>query len=131
MPVEAINHINICAPGPLLKTVRDFYVDVLGLVDGERPGMGIKGYWLYAGDAAILHLMEPRGNGADAKQGDSAIDHFALTCTDLPAMEQRLVQAGVEYYKGEYPEQGFAQLFVTDPAGLRVELNFTLSASPD
>ena len=125
MAVEDINHVNIAAPQPLMKQVRDFYVDVIGLEDGPRPGVGIPGHWLYGGGKPLVHLMEPMGDRT-AGTGSGAIDHLALTCSDLPAMEARIGRAGVPYRKNEMRDFGIAQLFVTDPAGLKVELNFQL-----
>ena len=58
MSLIAFNHFNIRAPASLLTTVRDFYVDVIGLVEGPRPDAPVAGYWLYLGDVPVLHLME-------------------------------------------------------------------------
>ncbi|TGD75147.1 diguanylate cyclase [Mangrovimicrobium sediminis] len=127
MSVVALNHINIAAPAPLLAQVRDFYVDVVGLEDGSRPEMGLKGYWLYAGDAAIVHLMARDTPAAQA--GAGYLDHVAFTCTGLEATEHRLTTLGIDYRKNDFPERGFAQLIVRDPTGLGVELNFSLASA--
>ncbi len=123
MPVQSINHINIAVPQPLMQQVRDFYVEALGLQDRPRERGGLSGHWLYGGGAPLIHLMLPR-DGATAVQGSAAIDHFALTCTDLEAMKAGLDRADVPYREREALQEGFVQLFVTDPAGIRVELNF-------
>ena len=62
MSLVAFNHFNIRAPCALLRTVRDFYVDVIGLLEGPRPDVPVAGYWLYLADVPVLHLMEwPEG----------------------------------------------------------------------
>ena len=65
MPLIAFNHFNIRAPSALLRTVRDFYVDVIGLEAGPRPYVPVAGYWLYLSDLPVLHLIEwPDGPGS-------------------------------------------------------------------
>src|SRR5262249_39697722 len=109
-----------------IRAIRDFYCDVLGLVDGPRPPFGIPGHWLYAGDAAILHLVEvPAAESAHAAGNKpTALDHVALRCTDLDAMTARLRAKGIEFSSMKVPGTGNIQLFCTDPAGMGVELNF-------
>ena len=124
MTVRDLNHVNITAPAERLRKVRDFYVEVIGLVEGPRPDFGIGGYWLYAGDRALVHLIEPRDGAAPLPAGGSMLDHIAFSCSDLPATVTRLERSGIPFQRREFPEYGFTQLFVTDPAGLGVELNF-------
>lgn len=126
MPVQSINHINIAVPQPLMQRVRDFYVEALGLEDRKRERGGMSGHWLYGGGEPLVHLMLPREGAAQASQGSAAIDHFALTCTGLEAMKASLDRAGVSYRERVAADDGFVQLFVTDPAGIRVELNFSV-----
>lgn len=56
MSVIGLDHYNLRAPRPLLDTLRDFYIDVVGLRLGARPPFRSHGYWLYAGAQAVLHL---------------------------------------------------------------------------
>ena len=132
MPVVGLNHINIRAPRTLLDEIRDFYVQVAGLREGERPDVPIAGYWLYAGDHAVVHLMDSafRGLNEDDLAADaSPVDHFALTCRDIEAEETRLKKLGVDYRRNDSPEFGFSQLILKDPTGLGVELNFPHSTT--
>lgn len=127
MPVENLNHINIRAPQPLLNEIRDFYVDVVGLTEGQRPKISIPGFWLYAGDNAIVHLMDSSYRGMDENAlspGTSHLDHFAFTCSDIDGAEERLKSIGIEYRRNDMHDFGISQLFVTDPTGMGVELNF-------
>jgi len=125
MAVQALNHINIVAEEKLLKRVRDFYVAVIGLTEGSRPGFSFKGYWLFAGDSALIHLMEPRPGIEASHQNTGAIDHFAFTCSNLEEMEQRIERSGVEYQISHYPARNLSQIFLRDPSGVRIELNFS------
>ena len=62
MPATKLDHINIRTTQP--EATRDFFVDVVGLRDGERPPFNFGGYWLYAGEQAVIHLTDARDSGA-------------------------------------------------------------------
>ena len=131
MAIEGLNHYNIVAPPKLMKAVRDFYVDVVGLREGDRPDFDFPGHWLYAGDAAVLHLMDGDARGwsgnPDGKLGTGNLDHIAFTATDFEAVEAKLIAHGIAYKKSEIPRFNLMQLFLHDPIGLGVELNFAMS----
>jgi extradiol dioxygenase family protein len=52
------------------------------------------------------------------------LDHLAFACTDLAATRARLDAAGLAYEIDEVAERGQVQVFLTDPCGLDIELNF-------
>ena len=126
MATEGLNHFNIAAPAELLARVRDFYVDVVGLEEGYRPDFGIPGHWLYAGGHAVLHLMEVEASGPEPTGTPGFLDHVAFTCGDLEGTERHLQRLGVEYRKSDLRDFGLIQLFVRDPTGLGVEMNFAV-----
>lgn len=122
------SHINLRAPRPLLEALRAFYCDVVGFEVGPRPPFGSFGYWLYAGSDPLLHLSEGDVDAPPATNVATTIDHVAFACTDRPAMERRLRAHGVAWETNRVPASGIVQLFVRDPGGNRVELNFAESA---
>lgn len=125
MPVTAFNHFNLRAPQPLLKHIRDFYVDVVGLREGWRPPFDFRGHWLYLGEQAVLHLVElPPGSLGAAPGAASTFDHVAFSCSGLAETEARLQRLGVAYRRAYVPGTTQCQLFVQDPAGNGVEFNF-------
>ncbi len=58
MPLGPLQHFTI-EPSDLERT-KNFYCDVLGLENGERPPLDFPGYWLYSGGVATVHLMGTR-----------------------------------------------------------------------
>jgi catechol-2,3-dioxygenase len=123
MPALGLNHYNIRAGQPLIGRIRDFYVDVIGLHEGWRPPFNFPGHWLYAGETAVLHLVETSAQQDEARP-PSVLDHVAFTCTGIDEFESRLKARGVAYRKSGVPGAAIQQLFLTDPAGNGVELNF-------
>jgi catechol 2,3-dioxygenase-like lactoylglutathione lyase family enzyme len=112
-----LDHATIVTPD--LDAVRRFFVDVVGLQEGDRPPFGIDGYWLYAeGRAAdrrpVIHLVAATRPG-HAGRASPRIDHIALRLDDgaqWDALLARLDAAGVAYRSAVVPLSGEVQLFV-------------------
>lgn len=126
--IEGFAHLNLRAPQPLLERLRDFYCEVVGLRMGPRPAFPSAGYWLYVGAQDVLHLTACGAEEAAGRQGRSSYDHVAFHASDLAAVEARLKQLALPYEKTSVPGGGAVQLFLQDPAGLGVELNFRVGA---
>ena len=124
MQITGLNHINLTAPDSLLEEVRRFYVNVLGLSIGERPGFSRPGYWLYADGLPIVHLSSSEAEVAIRNGSGHYLDHVAFTCIDADATAKQLESMGISFDRRTRRDSGFTQLFLTDPAGLRIELNF-------
>jgi catechol 2,3-dioxygenase-like lactoylglutathione lyase family enzyme len=120
MNILGIDHINIAATEAVVERCRRFYVDVLGLTDGYRPPFTSRGFWLYAGDRPIVHLTERHSAGG----GGSAVNHYAFTCQGLEEVIERLNAHAIPFRRDDVPASNTVQLFVEDPAGVRIELNF-------
>jgi len=117
-----IDHINISAPPELLEKVRHFYCHVFDLTDGFRPVFSKNGFWLYAQDKPIIHLVESHEHHQNEKQG--YFDHFALQTTGLANVLEKLDEIGIPYRTTTVPEIGLTQIFCKDPSGTGVEVNF-------
>jgi catechol 2,3-dioxygenase-like lactoylglutathione lyase family enzyme len=124
MSVTAIDHINIAGPAELIERCRAFYVDVLGLENGHRPPFRSRGFWLYGGGQALVHLTE---GDKQAAEGSASLDHFAFRCDGLEETLARFAELGVQHQVDSVPGEGPTQLFLRDPAGVGIELNFPAS----
>jgi catechol-2,3-dioxygenase len=124
MPTLGLNHFNLRAPQELMEKLRDFYCDVVGLTVGMRPPFKFSGYWLYAGEQPVLHLAEAAAGEVRAADTATTFDHVAFNCTGLAEFEGRLARLGIRYRMNRVPQTNQVQLFVRDPAGNGVELNF-------
>jgi extradiol dioxygenase family protein len=123
MAILDFNHLNLRAPPALLEKLRAFYCDVLGLTAGYRPPVNSVGYWLYAGERVVLHLSTALPEEPQPTEATTTFNHIAFSCADVTAFEQRLKQHGVSYRVGGM-QLGQIQIFLKDPAGNGVELNF-------
>ena len=120
MAIRGIDHINIGTHR--LEETKAFFCGVLGLTDGWRPDFPVGGAWLYAGDGAVVHLVElaePKGPSREA-----ALDHFAFRIDDYDAILQRLKDAGVRYQAVDIPNTPIRQINIRDLNGVNIELNY-------
>lgn len=125
MSVQRIHHYSISAPAKILSQMVDFYSDILGLENGDRPDFGVPGYWLYAQNEPILHLIEDSNRAGNAK---GYFDHIALRCDHIDAVRSRLDAREVPYTEFTVSDVGQTQIVITDPAENSVELNFLVEA---
>ena len=121
MPVAGFQHINTRSLD--VERTRDFYVRVLGLRVGDRPPFESTGYWLYLGDQPIVHLVQ-RKPGESAHDGSGNLDHVAFTGVDADATRAALKAEGIPFREAIVPRDGTLQIFVLDPDGIKLELNF-------
>lgn len=124
MKILDIDHYNLRAESELLDELRDFYCTIVGLSVGKRPTLRSSGYWLYAGNKAVLHLSQTRPDEIRQSRVKGTFDHVAFACLDLQAFEAHLNQHGISYRKSQIVDTMQTQLFLSDPAGNGIELNF-------
>ncbi len=133
MPLQNLNHYLVVTDD--LEATRAFYVDVLGLSVGDRPPFSFPGLWLYLGDRAVVHVAqrdESRGHmtvppNTGVRTG--AVDHIAFEGTGHAEMTARLQARGITARQRTVPDLGLRQIFVTDPNGVKIELNYPASES--
>lgn len=133
MPLHHLDHFLIQTAD--LEGTRDWYVKTLGMRVGPNPDFKFPVVWLYAGDTDVLHLTaggkdvsENRkaylGQQSEATHGSGAVDHIAFRATGLREMMANLQKHNVVFHKRMVNDQGLFQLFMLDPNGVKIELNF-------
>lgn len=132
MPLAAIDHYFVYARD--LEASRQFYESVLGFEVGVRPPFPFKGYWLYLDGKARVHLGAAEASeGQDyflgerehtAHEHTGSLDHVAFQASGFREFRAKLDALGVAYRHREVPQFKLQQLFVKDPDGLTLELNF-------
>jgi catechol 2,3-dioxygenase-like lactoylglutathione lyase family enzyme len=129
MPLKRIEHYNIHTT-KLAETVA-FYADVLGMKNGDRPPFAFPGAWLYVGDTPVVHLVDVSGNyktGREQLSGTGSLDHVAFEAEGLPDMRAHLAKRGTQFTERVVPRSGVTQVFLEDPNGLTIELNYAETA---
>jgi catechol 2,3-dioxygenase-like lactoylglutathione lyase family enzyme len=58
------------------------------------------------------------------RSGSGAVDHVAYHGVDFEATRGRLSASGLAFHQAVIPRDGTRQLFVHDPDGIKIELNF-------
>ena len=133
MPLHHLEHFLIQTAD--IAATRDWYVKVLGFRVGPSPDFKFPVCWLYIGDTDVIHITEGGknvsenrkrylGQQSDALHGTGVIDHVAFRCTGLKEMMEHLTSSAVPFSKRQVDDQGLFQLFLIDPNGIKVELNF-------
>ena len=120
-----------------LGETRDFYVNILGMIDGDRPDFPFPGAWLYVDGVAVVHIIgvDPEDSSglasypggkmaANALTGSGALDHIAFRAKDPELVMSRLKEYGHEYRERKVPNMDLFQVFVEDPNGITIELNY-------
>jgi catechol 2,3-dioxygenase-like lactoylglutathione lyase family enzyme len=119
MPLVYLDHVNV-RTSHLAEMVR-FYEDVLGFKTGPRPPFSFGGAWLYCGERAVVHLVEVE---RQPQTGEPRIEHFAFRAQGLGDFVGRLRQRAVEHSLRPVPGNGNPQVFLNDPDGNRIEVQF-------
>ena len=132
MALQTLEHFLVLTHEP--QVTRDFYCDALGLAEGPRPDLGFPGYWLYLGPVACLHIAEWNSYTAHSRRlglpvstpaaGSGGLDHLAFQAEDYEEFVANLDKLGVTAQRLDTPAIGLQQLFVFDPNGIKLEINF-------
>ena len=122
MSVGVLDHFNI-RTRDLKATVR-FYEDVLGLENGARPNFAFPGAWMYSEGRAVVHLVDISPTEEAQKPDSGVVHHVAFVSRDFAGMKKRLQGKGVEFETQQVPGGQLWQIFVRDPNGVMIELNY-------
>jgi catechol 2,3-dioxygenase-like lactoylglutathione lyase family enzyme len=122
MSVGVLDHFNI-RTRDLASTVR-FYEDVLGLEKGARPNFAFPGAWMYSEGKAVVHLVDIAGTSEPQKPDSGVVHHVAFASHGFDGMKQRLKSRNMPFEARQVPGGDLWQIFVNDPNGVMIELNY-------
>ena len=137
MPLSKLAHYSIRTRD--IDKSRIFYTRVLGMREGFRPPFPFPGIWLYMGsdqsDFGVVHIIgvdenDPNGltNYLGEKQlpdiGTGTVDHIAFLGTGIEQFWSTLRQEGYAWRDRTVPSLRLHQIFVEDPSGVTIEINF-------
>ena len=133
MAVQALNHANIQTV--VMDASIAFFRDVLGMTVDPVPGMVslVEGAWLYSAEGrpaihlnAVTSATDFLGEARPPHDvtGAGRIHHIAFDCVDYDDVDRRIAAAGLTVQRNDVEALGLRQLFVRDPNGILIELNF-------
>ena len=132
MPLQRMEHYLVLSDD--IEATRSFYCDLLGFEEGFRPSMDFSGYWLYLDETPCIHIADWTSYESYARRaamsvsqravGTGPVDHIAFSGTDYEEMTTRLKAHCVDYQTNHVAGIGLRQVFLHDPSGLKIELNF-------
>lgn len=137
MPMVKLAHFSIRTSD--LAASERFYTNILGFRAGTRPAFDFPGRWLYMGndesEFGVVHLVgidpdNPEGlssylgDKANAGTGTGVVDHIAFLATGWRELRERCKTEGQIYVERIVPSLGLLQVFLDDPSGVTIELNY-------
>ena len=122
MSVGVLDHFNI-RTRDLGATVH-FYQDIMGLEKGPRPNFAFPGAWMYSEGKAVVHIVDISKTDEPQKPDSGVVHHVAFVSTGFDGMKQRLSSKGMPFDARQVPGGELWQIFVNDPNGVMIELNY-------
>ncbi len=133
MPLTHIEHFLVAADD--IDATRDWYARVLGMQSGAHPDFGFPVHWMYLSGVDIVHIgpsakmageiqKQYLGRTSQGGQGTGAVDHIAFRATGLSQMLSHLRDQRVPFTQRRANGQALFQLFMLDPNGIKIELNY-------
>ena len=138
MPISHIEHFLVAADD--IDATRDWYARVLGMTSGPHPDFGFPVHWMYLGNVDIVHIgpsarmagdiqkkylgRTSQGSAEGGNAGTGAIDHIAFRATGLKRMLEHLHHERIAFSQRRANGEALFQLFLFDPNGVKVELNY-------
>jgi catechol 2,3-dioxygenase-like lactoylglutathione lyase family enzyme len=122
MSVGQLDHFNI-RTRDLAATV-NFYENIMGLEKGPRPNFAFPGAWMYSEGKAVVHIVDISKTDEPQKPDSGVVHHVAFVSRGLDGMRERLQSKGMPFDARQVPGGDLWQIFVNDPNGVMIELNY-------
>ena len=122
MSVGVLDHFNIRTRD--LNSTVHFYQDIMGLEKGPRPNFTFPGAWMYSEGKAVVHIVDISKTDEPQKPDSGVVHHVAFVSRGFDGMKQRLQSKGMPFDARQVPGGDLWQIFVNDPNGVMIELNY-------
>ena len=93
-------------------------------VEMARPNFAFPGAWMYSEGKAVVHLVDISKTDEAQKPDSGVVHHVAFASTGFDGMKQRLQSKGMAFDSRQVPGGDLWQIFVDDPNGVMIELNY-------
>lgn len=128
MALKTLDHVNIRTVN--LDEMIAWYGRALDMHPGERPPFSFPGAWLYAGGAAIVHLVGVTGDTAPYRR-DQQLEHFAIQAEGLGDFLAHLRKEKIAYRCSVVPGMKIQQVNVHDHDGNHIHIDFAPEEEAD
>ena len=134
MAISHIEHFLVASDD--IDATRDWYARVLGMKPGPHPDFGFPVHWMYVDNVDIVHIGPSARQAGEiqkkylgrtsqkSEEGTGALDHIAFRATGLRQMLEHLKREKVPFSQRRANGQALFQLFLYDPNGIKIELNY-------
>jgi len=125
---KQFTHVSITVTD--VAKAREFYSDTLGFQEIARPAFNFPGIWYSLGGDLQLHiilndqLVRP---AVEREKIEARYPHFALWTDDCDETAAKITALGLPTRDVISGPTGLRQVFVKDPDGVTIELNFPAS----
>ncbi|EAQ80019.1 VOC family protein [Blastopirellula marina] len=119
LPIRRLQHIAVSAADSDIS--RDFYRDVLGFREVERPPFDFRGAWLVAYGIQMHVIQRSAANQQDVGAIDTRANHLAFEVDD-PTTIVEILQAHAIPFIQRVNAGGIHQTFFHDPDGNPIEV---------
>ena len=132
MAITELNHFFVRCND--LERSKDWYCRMLGFEIMPRPPFPFAGYWLGVNGKIQIHMGQHGIEHSDlyylgsptgaARDNSGVVDHIAFTADNPADFRKRFEAEGAVHWARALPDFDLYQIFVRDPDGLTIELNF-------
>ncbi len=131
LEIETLHHVTL--PVADLDRSKQFYAEVLGLREIDRPPFGFPGCWFQLGDRQLHLIQRDDGSARRGRGVDSRDIHFAIRVRSYARALETLRSRGyrddrhnndlLKMKVSPGATAGFPQIFIMDPDRHVIEVN--------
>ncbi|KYG29316.1 VOC family protein [Alkalihalobacillus trypoxylicola] len=117
----SLHHVSLNVKN--LEQSKNFYQNIIGLKELERPNFGFPGAWYEIGSQQLHLIVEGDAYLEKSNDLNSKHDHFAIRVESYFNTLAYLKEKKLEVEENPMSASGFAQIFCKDPDGNLIEFH--------